>query len=233
MRLSEFEYSYLDPGVNSQGLVADQAEQELGRDRCLGVRPRLRLPRGALGVVRNPARVLEELAQRDRGPRGGLIQQDLPDRAVGRQAPVVDELERDGAAERLRGTGGPQVIVALDRSAAFDVAHTRPQDRSSLSRRFPAWASAAPVAIARSTSKPAPSTPARRRAGKSRVRTNPFSPRAKSPPWVAFLGRHRTAPAQEAVPWNQRSAPFDALAAAGVRWTRSAPRREGPWPKAH
>ena len=128
MRLSEFEYLYLDPGGNSKGLVGDEAERELRRDRRLGVHPHEVLPGIALREARNPARVLEELAQRHRAPRGGLIRQDLRDRAVERQAPVVDEPERDGAVERLPVTGGPQVIVAVDRSAAFDVAHTRPQE---------------------------------------------------------------------------------------------------------
>ena len=117
----------MDPGGNKRGSLATKPSVNCGVTDAPGFIRTKSCQASLVREARNPARVLEELAQRDRAPCGGLIRQDRRDRAVERQAPVVDELERDGAAERLPVTGGPQVIVAVDRSAAFEVAHTRPQ----------------------------------------------------------------------------------------------------------
>ncbi len=121
--LSEFEYLYCDPGREIERGVRDVA-QELDRGRRRIERGEQRLPeRLGFGEVGDPARVPQQLPERDAVPSDRELRQHLADRAVKREQAVGDQGERGGAAERLRDAGDAQVVADSDRLLVLQLPH--------------------------------------------------------------------------------------------------------------
>ncbi len=114
-------------GPEVQSLVRDPRDDPGRRDERPGVRPEV--PHEALGlrVVREPAGVIEHLADRHAPPRRGEVGPPARDRVVEAQPPVAHELQGDRAPEGLRDARDAHVVRRARRAAGAHVGHARGQ----------------------------------------------------------------------------------------------------------
>jgi hypothetical protein len=89
-------------GVGEAGAVGQQI---LERDR----------PKGRIGRVERPLRVAQH-------PHAGELRRPAADRVVQREAPFVEERQRDDRRDRLGHRRDPEQRIALDRQSGVDVA---------------------------------------------------------------------------------------------------------------
>ncbi|GAA5016660.1 hypothetical protein GCM10025734_66550 [Kitasatospora paranensis] len=130
-------------GGEEQALVGDVVEQVPGVEDVVRVGRDDGAEGRGVAVVRQPAGVLEELAECHGRPGRREVGEALPEGVVQAEGPAVDQPERDGAAERLGDAGDPHVVVGarcarlphLGDTGAVDLrAVAAPEDRDGTGR---------------------------------------------------------------------------------------------------
>lgn len=121
--LSVFEYSYFLPGLKLTGSFRTQLITFVGETKPRGSVWACLMKPSDFGVIRETAGVVQQLGQGHRAPRLRHRRQHFADRAVESELARLDEVERDGAAERLGDGGDPHVVGGARLRRLVDVGH--------------------------------------------------------------------------------------------------------------
>ena len=119
--LSEFEYRVLRTRGESQRLVGDVIEKAAGLEEAAGVRREFLEEAGGLGVVRQPAGMIQKVPERDIAPCCRELGESFANGVIQAELLAVDQTQGDSSAERLGNAGDAHMVVGSWAEAGVEV----------------------------------------------------------------------------------------------------------------